>query len=85
MDDESDFDPTGTFVQGSDFKRKVNTLRTISQLERATVDPDTLHATSRMNLAETNDTESTTALRRYLPEATWVRWVKSVLGWSRKA
>ena len=70
MDDEDEMDLTGTFVLDGELTRKLNTLRTISQPERATVDPKTLQATARIDIPQSVKTP--------------VRRAQRVLAWFRR-
>ena len=64
MDDEEKIDLTGTFVPDGELTRKLNTLRTIAQPERATVNPDTLRATARMQHVKSDDATSRIKVRQ---------------------
>jgi len=64
MEDEEKVDSTGTFVHDGEMTRKLNTLRTISQPERVTVDSDTLRVTSRLKSGQVNDSTSRIKVRQ---------------------
>jgi len=64
MEDEKKFDSTGTYVHEGEMTRKLNTLRTISQPECATVNPDTLRATSRTESVQSDDATTRIKVRQ---------------------